>query len=206
MGTHTNHVFIFPNNYCDLDKNLGGYYPCNLQTLTEFIWFLELQIVRGCGGFPLALKVIGGSLRGQHPHVWKRRLMDLSDGQCFFNSETDMLLASLQKSLEFPKDKITIKECFMDLGAFPDNERIPAAALIDMWAELYELDEYAAIANLLELTTQNLASLVMERYAGLLFYNIFSCSVTSSCYYSKLLVVICYNSIHGRRPKLFFHV
>ena len=99
--------------------------------------------------------------------------MKWSDGQFFFNSDTD-LLAHLQKSLEFPGDKIIIKECFMDLGSFPEDQRIPAAALIDMWTELYELDEDGihAIANLHELTTLNLASLVMARYAGLFFYNL----------------------------------
>uniref|UniRef100_A0A7N2LZN9 RPW8 domain-containing protein n=1 Tax=Quercus lobata TaxID=97700 RepID=A0A7N2LZN9_QUELO len=72
------------------------------------------------------------------------------------------LLGQLQKSLEFQDDKV-IKDCFMDLGSFPEDQRIYAAALIDMWAELYELDEDGihAIANLLELTTRNLANLVM---------------------------------------------
>ena len=97
--------------------------------------------------------------------------MDWSEGIFFLNSDTDKLLDNLQKSLEFPKDKITIKECFMDLGSFPEDQRIPIAALIDMWTELYELDEGGihAIANLHELTTRNLASLVMSRYAGFLF-------------------------------------
>ena len=59
----------------------------------------------------------------------------------------------------------------MDLASFPEDQRIHAAALIDMWAELYELDEdgILAIANLQELTTRNLANLVMARYAGFLF-------------------------------------
>ncbi|KAL4644912.1 hypothetical protein ACB092_02G198200 [Castanea dentata] len=77
------------------------------------------KIVRGCAGFPLVLKVIGGSLCRQKAEVWHSRLMNW----------------------------------------------IPAAAFIDMWAELYELDEdgIQAIANLQELTNRNLASLVMSR-------------------------------------------
>ena len=53
----------------------------------------------------------------------------------------------------------------MDLGSFPEDQRLPVAAL---WVELYELDEDGihAIANLQELTTRNLASLVMARYVG----------------------------------------
>ncbi|XP_075655805.1 putative disease resistance protein At5g66900 [Castanea sativa] len=122
------------------------------------------KIVRGCGGFPLVIKVIGGSLRRQHEVVWHSRLMKWSDGQFYFSSDTE-LLAHLQKSLEFSNDKVNIKECFMDLGSFPEDQRIPAAALIDMWAELYKLyeDGIQAIANLQELNIRNLASLVMAR-------------------------------------------
>ena len=96
--------------------------------------------------------------------------MNWSDGQFFFNSDTE-LLDNLQNSLEFPDDKVIFKNCFMDLGLFPEDQRIPAAAFVDMWAELYELDEDGnqAIANLQELTNRNLASLVMSRYTSLLF-------------------------------------
>nr|POF24632.1 putative disease resistance protein [Quercus suber] len=122
------------------------------------------KIVRGCAGFPLVLKVIGGSLCRQKAEVWYSRLMNWSDGQFFFNSDT-VLLDKLQNSIEFPDDKVIFKNCFMDLGSFPEDQRIPAAAFIDMWAELYELDEdgIQAIANLQELTNRNLASLVMSR-------------------------------------------
>ena len=59
----TSLVFIFSNNSCDLNRYIIGlYYPCGLQTITDFIQFLILQIVRGRGGFPLALEVNGKSL------------------------------------------------------------------------------------------------------------------------------------------------
>ncbi|XP_050291610.1 probable disease resistance protein At5g66900 [Quercus robur] len=122
------------------------------------------KIARGCGGFPLVLKVIGGSLRRQKEEVWRSRLMKWSDGRSFLSSDAE-LLACLQKSLEFQYDKDNIEDCFMDLGSFPEDQRIPVAALIDMWVELYELDEDGihAIANLEELTIRNLASLVMAK-------------------------------------------
>ena len=148
---------------CFVTQTMFSYF----RTITEFIWFLELQIARGCGGFPLVLKVIGGSLRRQKEGVWRSRLMKWSDGRSFLSSDAE-LLACLQKSLEFQYDKDNIEDCFMDLGSFPEDQRIPVAALIDMWVELYELDEDGihAIANLQELTTRNLASLVMAKYAG----------------------------------------
>ena len=52
----------------------------------------------------------------------------------------------------------------MDLGSFPKDQRIPAATLIDMWMELYELNEETdGIVKLLNLTTWNLANLVNKR-------------------------------------------
>ena len=127
-------------------------------------------MVRGCAGFPLALKVIGGSLRGQHAEVWHSRLTNWLDDQFFLNSDTE-LLDNLQKSLEFPDHMVNTENCFMDLASFPKDQRIPVATLIDIWAELRELDEDGlhAIAILQELTNLNLARLVMARYARLLF-------------------------------------
>ena len=111
--------------------------------------------------------MIGGSLCGQPEVVWHSRLMKWSDGHSIFASDTE-LLAHLQESLEFFDEKVILKECFMDLGSFPENQRIPATTLIDMWTELYEpiKDGVHAITNLHELTTRNLASLVMTRCAG----------------------------------------
>ncbi|GMY10724.1 probable disease resistance protein At5g66900 [Fagus crenata] len=98
------------------------------------------KIVRGCGGFPIVLKVIGGSLCGQPEVVWHSRLMKWSDGHSIFASDTE-LLAHLQESLEFFDEKVILKECFMDLGSFPENQRIPATTLIDM-KEASEVDNY----------------------------------------------------------------
>jgi hypothetical protein len=102
-----------------------------------------------------------------------------SSGRSILNSDRG-LLDCLQKSLDFLDDEV-IKECFLDLGLFPEDQRIPVAALIDMWAELYELDEDGidAVANLHDLTSRNLASLVVARYTGFLFvscYFLVGCS------------------------------
>ena len=131
-----------------------------------FSWFLELQIVGVCGGIPLLLEFTGYSLREKRAEEWGRRLMKCRDDQSFHGSDAEQL-ACLQNFLEFQFDEDNIKDFFMDLGSFTEDQRIPAAAFIDMWAELYELDEdgILAIANLHELTTLNLASLVLARYA-----------------------------------------
>ncbi|XP_065621749.1 probable disease resistance protein At4g33300 [Quercus suber] len=53
----------------------------------------------------------------------------------------------------------------MDLASFPEGQRVTVPSLIDMWAELDELDEHGndAIDNLHELTTRNLATLMRTR-------------------------------------------
>ena len=151
-------------------------------------------MLKGCGGFPLAIEVIGGSLCGQPAPVQRSRVKKLSSNHFSFNSN---LLNCLQRSLEFSDDELILKECFMDLGSFPEDQRIPVAALIEMWAELYELSEDGidALANLYELTFQNLASLV-TKYGDLISivvfflllllhfcFVLFFCSVISSCNY-----------------------
>lgn len=135
-----------------------------------------MQIAAPCKGYPLAIKVVGKSLRGKPIEFWHKRALEWSKGDSIIDSETEVLLR-LQSSLDALDEKeAIIKECFLDLGSFPQDQRIPAAALIDMWAELYEeLDkDFLAIAKLYELTTRSLADLVVTRYAGFLS---FSCMI-----------------------------
>ena len=126
-----------------------------------------MQIVRGCGGLPIALKVIGGSLRGRPVEFWRSTLMRWSDDDySIFEYDKDVL-ATLEKSLEFSDEKSILKEYFMDLGSFPEDQRISATALIDMWTEIHEpnQNDVHVTAYLHELTTRNLACLVKTRFA-----------------------------------------
>ncbi|XP_028764114.1 probable disease resistance protein At5g66900 [Neltuma alba] len=125
---------------------------------------LVREVVRGCKGSPLAIEVIGGLLCKQPFEVWQQ-MKELLLSQSIFNSNTD-LLHRLQTSLEVMGDKFPIKkECFMDLGLFPEDKMIPVDALIDMWVEQYNLDEggIEAMATIHELTNRNLAKTVIRR-------------------------------------------
>ncbi|XP_075636183.1 putative disease resistance protein At5g66900 [Castanea sativa] len=142
-------------------------YSASLQDRDESSYIPEEYIekfVSGCGGLPIALKVIGGSLRGHLAGFWLSTLTKWSEGHSMFDSDAEVLNC-LRKSLEFSADKTILKEYFMDLGSFPEDQRISATALIDMWTELHEPSEndVHAIANLHELHYRNLASLVMTR-------------------------------------------
>ncbi|XP_050365554.1 probable disease resistance protein At5g66890 isoform X2 [Argentina anserina] len=125
---------------------------------------LARQVVKHCKGFPLAITVVGRSLCGQPIEIWKKRLSEWSKGSSILDSDHD-LLTCLQSSLDaLEKQSITIKECFLDLGSFPEDQRIPATILIDIWGESHKLDvDWLCIANLYELTNRNLANLIVTR-------------------------------------------
>ncbi|XP_024978676.1 probable disease resistance protein At5g66900 [Cynara cardunculus var. scolymus] len=125
---------------------------------------LVSKMVKCCKGFPLALIVIGSSLCGQGVVKWRTTLKKWSEGQSIFDSSKQLLLnlrASVDALEEFP----IARDCFLDLGSFPEDERIAASALMDMWVELYNLDEEGIYTSeyLLELSSRNLLSLVPAR-------------------------------------------
>ncbi|KAK9902930.1 hypothetical protein M0R45_001443 [Rubus argutus] len=127
--------------------------------------YISKQIVEGCKGFPLAIRVAGRSLCGQPIEIWQQRLIQWSKGSSILDNETQLLLR-LQSSLDAStKEMAMVKECFLDLGSFPEDQRIPVIALIDMWTESYDpLDEdILCVANLHKLTNQSLANLVVTR-------------------------------------------
>ncbi|XP_044470000.1 probable disease resistance protein At5g66900 isoform X2 [Mangifera indica] len=115
------------------------------------------KILGICKGSPLALTVIGRSLCGRPAAVWKSKVKEWQHAT-IFHSNTDLLVC-LQSSLDALDDKL--KECYMDLGSFPEYHRIPVATLIDMWVELYKRDEDDLCAILSDLSNVNLFDLVV---------------------------------------------
>ncbi|XP_042518444.1 probable disease resistance protein At4g33300 [Macadamia integrifolia] len=98
---------------------------------------LQMKIVRDCKGFPVALKVTGHSLHLQPTRVWQQKERMLSSCS-IFKSHSD-LLSCLATSLKYLNEEV--QECFMDLGSFPEDERIPTSSLIDIWVELYGIND-----------------------------------------------------------------
>ncbi|KAJ6907454.1 disease resistance protein [Populus alba x Populus x berolinensis] len=123
------------------------------------------KIVSFCKGFPIALSVVGRSLRQQRPEIWRNKVKQWSKAGAFFESNND-LFTCLKSSLDALDNKL--KECYIDLGAFPEGQLIPATAIIDMWEELYEMngDGLSSISNLHELSSLNLIDLVDTRRDG----------------------------------------
>ncbi|XP_016469732.1 putative disease resistance protein At5g66900 [Nicotiana tabacum] len=129
------------------------------------------KVVRSCCGFPLALKVVGRSLCGQPELIWFNRVMLQSKRHILFPTEND-LLRTLRTSIDalneidlYSSEATTLRDFYLDLGSFPEDHRIHAAALLDMWVERYNLDEdgMKAMAIFFQLSSQNLVNLALAR-------------------------------------------
>ncbi|CAL0312789.1 unnamed protein product [Lupinus luteus] len=137
---------------------------------------LVQEIVKGCKGSPLALEVIGGSLCQQPIEVWQM-MKDRLKSQSILESNAD-LLSRLRNILDILEGEFSVKEkeCFMDLGLFPEDQRIHVPALIDMWTELYKLDDddKKAMNIIHNLTNKNLVNVIVTRKVAMdtdMYYN-----------------------------------
>ncbi|KAK9067100.1 hypothetical protein SSX86_014425 [Deinandra increscens subsp. villosa] len=125
---------------------------------------LVIKMVKCCKGFPLALTVIGATLCGQGELKWRTTLQKWSEGQSIFHSNSELLL-SVQASVDAIEHLPIARDYFLDLGSFPEDEKIAASVLVDMGVELYNLDKEGMYTSeyLLELSSRNLLNLIVAR-------------------------------------------
>ncbi|KAM0067616.1 putative powdery mildew resistance protein, RPW8 [Helianthus debilis subsp. tardiflorus] len=119
------------------------------------------EIVNFYKGLPLALTVAGASLGGQPAFKWKTILKKWSESGSMLQSNSD-ILHSLKSSVDALDELPNVKECFLDLGSFPEDERVSATVLMDMWVVLYNLDDEGTSTseNLHELSLRNLITTI----------------------------------------------
>lgn len=134
------------------------------------------QVVEKCKGLPLALKVIGASLRGQPERYWLGAKNRLSRAQPIDDSYESELLNRMKLSIDYLSEKV--RNCFLDLGSFPEDKKIPLDVLINIWTELHDIDKEEAFAILLELSTKNLVTLVNDSRAGNKYSSCYDISVS----------------------------
>ncbi|KAK0604227.1 hypothetical protein LWI29_013371 [Acer saccharum] len=113
----------------------------------------------------MVLTVVGKLLCGEPAAVWQSKVKEWDKGESNFISGTELLVC-LQSSLNALDDEV--KECYLDLGSFPRNQRILMNALIDMWIELHNWveDGLSAITYLHKFSDRNLINLIITRYAA----------------------------------------
>ncbi|BAT75546.1 hypothetical protein VIGAN_01342100 [Vigna angularis var. angularis] len=153
--------------------NLFRHYASLDQTSSTIPDTIVKKIAKGCSGSPLALIVTGKSLSLEEPVVWHNRARTLSRGQSVlsYSSSSDGLLTCLQKCFDDLDAKLA--ESFMDLSLFPEAQKIPAAALVDIYAEQRDEDDDIAMENIHKLVKRNVADLVVTRNttSGTVDYN-----------------------------------
>ncbi|XP_012073439.2 probable disease resistance protein At5g66900 [Jatropha curcas] len=128
---------------------------------------LENAAVTACKGVPLALTIVGKSFSGQPGAVWQKRVRVWSESSSGSSQNPDMTSCVVKRSLEALDNEV--KDCYMDLGSFPEGQLIPVTALIDIWVELYELhdeDGENSISKLRRLTALDLINLVTRKDAN----------------------------------------
>ncbi|KAL5126956.1 putative disease resistance protein [Glycine soja] len=137
---------------------------------------LVKQVVTECGRLPLALKVIGASLRDQTEMFWLSVKNRLSQGQSIGESHEINLIDRMAISINYLPEKI--KECYLDLCCFPEDKKIPLDVLINIWVEIHDIPETEAYAIVVELSNKNLLTLMKEARAGGMYSSCFEISVT----------------------------
>eukprot|EP01018_Ginkgo_biloba_P004423 Gb_29643 [translate_table: standard] len=118
---------------------------------------LVKQVQAECKCLPLALKVIGSSLRGEPSPVWESAKNKLSRAESIGDYYNRELLNRLKLSIDVLDDEV--KQCFLDLGAFPEGRKICIDALLDIWVYARGMEWNDAFVILLELASRNLLDL-----------------------------------------------
>ncbi|KAI3773821.1 hypothetical protein L1987_48356 [Smallanthus sonchifolius] len=134
------------------------------------------QVVEKCKGLPLALKVIGASLRDQSEKYWIGAKNRLSRAEPICENHETELLNRMKLSIDYLSEKV--RNCFLDLGSFPEDKKIPLDVLINIWTELHDIDEEEAFAILFELSNKNLVTLVNDSRAGDRYSSYYDISVS----------------------------
>ncbi|CAI9304509.1 unnamed protein product [Lactuca saligna] len=123
------------------------------------------QMVTCCKKHPLTLSVVGRSLNGKDESVWESMLKSLSQERLVLDLHKDVLMG-LERSFEALDDEF--KECFLDLGIFPEDERIPISSLLNMWVELYNHDDDGVdtLAKIFDLNHRDLVNLMATGFGN----------------------------------------
>ncbi|XP_057842199.1 putative disease resistance protein At5g47280 [Cryptomeria japonica] len=118
---------------------------------------LVKEVQAECKGLPLALKVIGSCLNGETRVAWESARTKLSKREPISDYHRDGLFRCLETSISILDD--VARECFLDLGAFPEDKKICADVLLHIWVYVRKLEWHDAFAILLELARRNLLNI-----------------------------------------------
>lgn len=92
-----------------------------------------MQILERCDGIPLIIEVIGSSLNNKSLNTWRDKVLGWSSGDTILDHAHTTVKDRLQSSVEALAPDL--KECFLDMGSFLEDQKIRASAIVDIWAE-----------------------------------------------------------------------
>ncbi|XP_010444714.1 PREDICTED: probable disease resistance protein At5g66910 isoform X1 [Camelina sativa] len=120
------------------------------------------KVLKRCNGFPLVIEVVGISLRGKALYLWKGQVESWSEGKTILSNPHPTVLQRLQPS--FNALEPHLKECFLVVGSFLEDQKIWASLILDIWVELFgrgsssSTNVYMKYLN--DLASQNLLKIV----------------------------------------------
>ncbi|KAJ0251995.1 Powdery mildew resistance protein [Hirschfeldia incana] len=161
---------------------------------------LVKKVAGECKGLPLALKVTGASLKDRPEMYWQGAVQRLSKGKPADETHETRLLHRMEASLTDLDE--TARECFLDLGSFPEDRKIPVDVLINMWIEIHDLDEAVAFAILVDLSHKNLLTLEKDRRLGSSYASYYDVFVTQHDVLRDLAIHLCNKVKVNRRKRL----
>ncbi|KAH1120693.1 hypothetical protein J1N35_003853 [Gossypium stocksii] len=93
------------------------------------------NIVRECGGLPLAIAVIAGSMKGIYDVAeWRNALRELREHVRSVKGETEKIYERLKFSFDRLGD-LKIQSCFLYCSLYPEDYIIPREELIEYWID-----------------------------------------------------------------------
>ncbi|XP_024025969.1 probable disease resistance protein RXW24L [Morus notabilis] len=91
------------------------------------------EMIRNCGGLPLAIVVLGGLLRNKNSlGAWEKVQKDAKSHINKLKSEQQYRVDDIL-DLSFQDLPYYLKPCFLYLGSFPEDSEIPKSKLIRLW-------------------------------------------------------------------------
>ena len=113
-----------------------------------------------CKGLPLALKVIGSSLRNEPKPIWENAKKKLLRAEPISQYHREELLNCLETSVDVLDNEL--KECILELGAFPEGRKFNVDSLLDIWEYSRSMEWQENFVILLELESRNPINLTRD--------------------------------------------
>ncbi|CAH2043151.1 unnamed protein product [Thlaspi arvense] len=135
--------------------------PPNYHTSPHEYEELFQKILKRCNGYPIVIEVVGVSLKEQPLYAWKGQVESWSQGRTILDNPHPTVLDCLEPS--FSALQPHLKECFLDMGSFLEDQKIRASVIIDIWLELYGKGSSTGnvyMKYLNDLASQNLLKLI----------------------------------------------